>query len=163
MVKSKLLFPILLLFSLQVNAHKFYASINDFYYNPQTKSLEIILKFFVDDFETAIKSHYNQELHLGTAEEYPQSDSLLNLYLERSFFLWNDEKAISYNLIGHESDKDYVWLYIEVKSFKKDKTLTVKNSLLIEVFEEQSNQINLEIDGQIRTKYCLKNEDTVIF
>ena len=137
-----LLFSITLLLGNTSNAHKFYMSITDMEYNSKSKSLQISMKLFVDDIEQVLEKEQDVRMLLGTEKEHPNTDQFIKTYLKTHFFIEQSKGSIPITFIGKEVDKDYAWIYLEVKNFKvKDETL-VTNSMLLDYFTEQTNKIN---------------------
>ncbi len=162
MKKILSLLSLVLLFQI-ASAHKFYASLTEANFNTETKSLELILKFFVDDFEEAIHFNSGIILSLGDVQESNQADSLILAYVQAGFQISQNDHTLEQDYIGFESDKDYVWIYIEIKQFDPDQSHQLNMSLLTEVFEEQSNQINLNANGKLDSFTLHKNKTSVRF
>ncbi len=152
-----------LMYSQQLSAHKFYVSITDMTYNSNSKSLEIVIKCFVDDLEKTIKSVHGQSLFLATEKESEQSDSILELYTQKHFSISTEEKIEQLNYLGHESDQDYVWIYVEIPKFKPKLPLNIKHSFLFELFNDQQNKIRLLMHEQSFGGTCTKNQPTIQF
>lgn len=136
----------ILLFALSlsqsVTAHKFYMSITEMQYNEESGYLEIIIKLFTDDIEKALEQKSDSSLFLGTPKESPQINKLLEDYLHKHFTLKTEDKILEINFLGKEVDKDYTWAYLEVKDFNPKNKYTLKNSILIDLFDSQANRVN---------------------
>lgn len=105
------------------------------------------MKFFIDDFELAIKEKYNQPISLSLDE----SDSLVEAYLDSGFKIFSKKKEYKSTYIGKEADKDYLWVYIEILNFKPKEENYIENKLLTEVFEDQTHQINFDFNSSMKT------------
>lgn len=160
---KKTLLILFLFCSLASQAHKFYASITEVNYNPSSESLEVILKFFVDDFEEAVFRQSDVNLNLGTDLQHKLADSLVADYVNNGFYVANKNKTYENEYIGFESDKDYVWIYVEIKKFKAKGETQIKNSLLTELYPQQSNQINFNFNASIKTNTTHKDQLIVSF
>ncbi len=124
------------------SAHKFYMSITEMQYNENNGYLEIIIKLFTDDIEKALEQQSDSSIFLGTPKESSQADELLQNYLQKNFTLKTGQQALDIRFLGKEVDKDYTWAYLEVKDFKPDEKYTIKNSILINLFDSQANRVN---------------------
>jgi hypothetical protein len=158
-----LLFSLLFICSLGAQAHKFYTSITDINYNQQNKSLEIMMKFFIDDFEESIKNIFDVNLNLDTKKELNNSDSIINIYLNQEFKLKIKNKTLNYSYLGKEADSDYIWLYIEVEKVKSTNNFSVQNTMLIKQFPKQTNLINFESENLKSSKVLNKDLTAVTF
>lgn len=136
---------------LPAKAHKFYTSITDISYNEESKSIEIMIKLFVDDFEKAIEENYTQKLNLGKEKEIDDNNGLIKKYLKTHFEISIKDKDQELNYLGKETDRDYIWLYIEIPKVKSINDISIKNTLLTDVFPDQTNLINLETDSGIKS------------
>lgn len=143
MFKTKKIFFIVYFFLLQISvfAHPFYTSICQVEFNNKGHSLEISVKVFADDLIRALEKKGASELFLGEKKEIPQTDSLINAYIQSKYsFVVNSQKTI-YNFIGKEMDTDAVWCYFEIENVKDLKQIEVHCDLLTELFDSQINII----------------------
>jgi hypothetical protein len=62
-------------------AHPFYVSICQMGYNRQNHSLEISVKIFADDLQTALNNRNIENLFLGEPKENPESNHYISEYL----------------------------------------------------------------------------------
>ncbi len=117
-------------------------SITDMEYNPTTKSLQISMKLFVDDLELVLEKEQDVKCFLGTEKEHTRTNEFIKAYVSTHFFVEQSKGSLPLTYVGKEVDKDYAWIYLEVKNFKvKDETL-LTNSMLTEYFKEQTNKVN---------------------
>tara|TARA_B110000503_G_scaffold141260_1_gene234219 strand:+ start:2166 stop:2585 length:420 start_codon:yes stop_codon:yes gene_type:complete len=124
-------------------------SITDMEYNPATKSLQISMKLFVDDLELALGKEQEVKCFLGTKKEHSRSNEFIKTYVNTHFFIEQTKGSLPVTFIGKEVDKDYAWIYLEVKNFKvKDETL-LTNSMLFDYFTEQTNKINYKKEEEV--------------
>lgn len=124
-------------------------SITDMEYNPATKSLQISMKLFVDDLELVLGKEQEVKCFLGTEKEHHSSNEFIKTYVNTHFFIEQSKGSLPVTFIGKEVDKDYAWIYLEVKNFKvKDETL-LTNSMLFDYFTEQTNKINYKKEEEV--------------
>ena len=139
-------------------AHKFYMSIIDMEYNEASKSLQISMKLFADDLEFVLEKEQNVKVFLGTEKEHEKTDDFIKSYLNTHFFIEQSKGSLPLTYVGKEVDKDYAWIYIEVKNFKvKDETL-LTNSMLIDYFKDQTNKINYKKGDEVNS-FTLYNQN----
>ena len=117
-------------------------------------SLQITHKIFRDDLELEIVRLYDRDLE-AEGDRYLLADTLFNAYLKEHFHVAVNGKQLKADYIGHEIDFDVVWMYLEVKLGKKIESIAVKNEILIDTYNDQTNLIH--IDYQNETKSMLLN------
>lgn len=133
-------------------------SITDMEFNPETKSLQISMKLFVDDLDAVLEKEQEVKVFLGTKKEHSEADQFIKEYLNTHFFIEQSKGSLPVTFIGKEVDKDYTWIYLEVKNFKvKDETL-LTNSMLIDYFIDQTNKINYK-EGEEIISFTLYKEN----
>lgn len=138
----------------QANAHKFYMSICDMEYNPKSKSLQVVIKFFADDLEYVLEKESSERIFIGTPKEHEKTDTFLQEYLNKHFIVEQKKGSLNYNYIGKETDKDYTWVYLEYKNFKPDDSAFLTNNLFISYFKEQANKVNYT-NGKLVNSFTL--------
>lgn len=143
--------------------HKFYISTTDITYNAKSKHLEIIMKCFVDDFDKSLESFAQQKVFIGTVKEHPKSDSLIRSYVQQHFMIHQENKLIEVNVLGFETDQDYIWLYVESGSFNKKLSTQITNTILFDSFEEQQNKVRLLVGEKSYSGRCIVNSPNLNF
>lgn len=146
-----------------VSAHKFYMSIADMEYHPESKSLQVVVKLFVDDFEKVLEQKNAVRLFLGTDKEHPEADNYIKKYLNSHFIVEQPKGSLSATFVGKEVDKDYLWVYFEFKKFKVKESSTLYNSLLIKEFPTQTNKVNYKNGKQNKSFTLYKSKLTEEF
>lgn len=129
-------------------------SITEMEYNSDKKSLQVVMKLFIDDAETVLEKENDVRLFLGTEKEHSNTNQFLQKYLFTHFIIEQSKGSLELNFVGKEVDKDYVWVYFEIPKFKiKDETL-LSNTMLLDYFPEQINKMNY-IKGKEEVSFSL--------
>lgn len=133
------------IFNLQ--AHPFYVSVTQIDY--KENSLQITLKVFIEDLEMALQNSGQPKLFLGEEKENKNSNQIILNYLNDKFSIKvNKGDPEPYIFIGKETEDDAVWIYLEVKrKVKRVSSLEVKNSIITEKYESQTNLVHTNING----------------
>ena len=131
--------------------HKFYVSVTEIEYNEKVQSLQIISRVFIDDFEDLLKKRYDKDLRLGKKVETSNVSQHINKYLKQKLELTVDGKPVAFELLGKEYDNDMLVLYIEVPEVKFFKNITVRNTILMDLFPEQKNLVHVEHKGKTKS------------
>ena len=131
--------------------HAFHTSLTEIQYNTKEKSLEISIRMFTDDLETALtKANNGQKIILsGKADN---SDAVLSKYIQQHFGIITPQKQKRpLNVLGKESEGDATWIYVEVPNSQDFKGNILYNSLMQELFNDQNNLVNLLYMGNKKT------------
>lgn len=140
-----------------VFAHNYHTSITDVKYNPRSQSLEVAVKVFTDDLESALSRHAKKEMHYSNTAAVKQQ---LSNYLHNTLaFALQPGKPLPYTLLGSEEEDDAIWLYIEVPLKQASlPQLYVKNAVLMDTFSDQMNIVNISYKGKTESTLLQKDE-----
>jgi hypothetical protein len=123
--------------------HKFYVSLTEIRFNPETERIEVSMRIFPDDLDRALMEKTGIHTQLATELEPPGADSLLMDYLLEGFYIVVNGERIVLNYLGKEPEADAIWCYLESEKTSQPATLKVYQTLLTETFEEQVNIIQV--------------------
>lgn len=154
----------------QHKAHPLHASVTSLDYNVSTKSFELACKIFADDLETVLKQSSGTQTMLGSAKEVKNINELLEQYFRKNIILRADGKPlVTWKFVGKEMEGEAVWCYIEISTANvlgnAPKQLQIQNSVLMELYEDQTNLVNMQI-GSVRRSTLLrksKQQDNLEF
>lgn len=129
--------------------HNFHSSLADMQYNPQAKAFQVSLTLFADDTENALSKFSKKKYVLGGLGKDRKPDEVLTAYLEQNFQLINKKKqALPIRYIGKEVSLEVVKVYFEIPFKENLKNYTLKNTIMFELFDDQSNIVNLQKEGK---------------
>ncbi|MBX2978657.1 MAG: hypothetical protein KF905_05120 [Flavobacteriales bacterium] len=138
--------------------HDFYVSICTIRHNPETRTLDITWRMTTHDIEhTLLSESGDRDLKLGTERELPEADSLIAGYLLRHLKLSMDGQPIEPRYLGKQVEFDDLYCYLQVEGIPTLGALTVHNTLLQDLFDEQENVVHLEAGGKTRSHSFLIN------
>ena len=125
--------------------HDYHVSKTEITYNGEKSRLEITQFLFLDDLNLAFEMIGDEKQHFHTDKQLPSADSVLMAYVNNHLKIYSDDKqGVELHLLGHEISEDLSGLYIYLYSDKmqsRPKTFTFVNSILTEVFDDQTNLI----------------------
>lgn len=120
--------------------HAFHTSIAEVKYNPKADSYEISLRVFTDDLETALAAAN----HLKEVKsDDPHTDALVNVYVRKHFAWVKGKEVLPLVYIGNEQELDATWIYLELPNASQTNDFNLLNNLFMELFEDQSNIVNI--------------------
>lgn len=129
--------------------HPLHVSVTEINYDQKDKALEIMIRIFADDLETTMrKRHDMPELDILNPKG-KTLDELMKDYLNESFSVSLDGKKQSLNYLGNERDGDAFIFYVEVSKVRKWNRISVANSVLTEIFDDQSNLVHVTSAGNV--------------
>lgn len=122
--------------------HAFHTSLTEIQYNPKEKSLEISIRMFTDDLETALtKANNGQKVMIGGKND--NSDAILSKYVQQHFMIVTPQKQKkAMSILGKEMEGDATWVYVEIPNSPDFKGNIIYNSIMQELFDDQTNIVN---------------------
>lgn len=131
--------------------HPIHVSVTEIEYDEKDKALEVMMRIFIDDTETLMRERLKQPgldiMNPGTLSV----DKMLSDYIQTQFAVSLDNKAQTVKYIGHEKDGDVFIVYLEVNPVKKWKTITVRNGVFTDIYDDQSNLVHVTVRGTVRS------------
>lgn len=131
-------------------AHPLHVSVTEIEFDQKEKSLEIMMRIFTDDLEEAVRKKQQRKLNLLDPAR-TTTDALIGDYLAAHFTVKVDNRALKLEYLGHELEADAVICYIEVKNVKKWKTIEITNDIIMEVYNDQSNLVNVTFGDEVKS------------
>jgi hypothetical protein len=120
--------------------HKYYVSVTEMEYNTESEDFEVSIKFIGHDLEHALKQAGVPELYLGTDKEHKEANDFLFKYISKHFSVVNDSIRVQFSFVGKEvGNDDFIFCYLKSKAVNEVSALTISNSLLVELFDKQTN------------------------
>lgn len=145
MTIKKTLFLLLIIPLLSFSAHKYYLSLTQITYKPETESVQVIINVFMDDIETALNKKYAIDLQLTTEKELKDNDIYFQKYLNEKLHFKIDDISKKFTYIGKEYDGDLVYFYLEIENIEHLKSIRITNKILIDYFPKQQNLIKSKV------------------
>lgn len=150
---------------MQVNAHPIHIAVSEVQYAADIKALQVMHKIFIDDFEDHMEQMEAKrgnaiDLKLATKKEHSEADAYIKKYIERHFEIRADGKQYTGKYLGKEYETDAVWLYIEIENVPRPKQIQIKNTILIDFYDDQSNFIHFNIANQRKSLRYYRGETT---
>jgi hypothetical protein len=141
-------------------AHPIHLCKSDLEYHVPSQTLRLTIAIFIDDLEMALRKRGYDKLFVGTEREKTGADALILAYFQERFALKINDKAIVYQWVGKESERDMTTLrvYLEVPKVNSIKNISFENKILIEIFSDQKNIMEFKWAGK-KTGYWLLDKD----
>ena len=144
--KIVVFFSLLLIIGLSsFGLHKFYVSIYKINYNQKKQMLEITSRIFIDDLNDVLKIKYAKKTHLTEKVETVEDVNLMKKYLLDNFIITINGKPQTINYVNKETENNIIVCYFNVKNISKITKISIKNTSLFELNDEQQNIIQTNI------------------
>jgi hypothetical protein len=152
--KRKMLIRVLILAFLgfmgntsNVFAHKYFFSITEMEWQPESKQFEVIVDLSTHDLEFALSALFNKSIHV----EHPEFETLTKQWLKQHMFLKQSGVLIPLIWVGQQSTHKQVSLFLKTAEIDQSQPLTLTNSLLTNLFSKQVNTVNITALDQTQT------------
>ena len=138
--------------------HPFYISLTDIRYNDASNTIEVAQKIFWDDLERGLGEVFDSKVDFLN----PNSPEKLKEMVEKYVILHNEiivnGKKIKLNYLGYEVEEDAAWIYMEGINVDFPKTVIIRNTILIDQFDDQQNIVNFYIGKKPKSLILYKEK-----
>ena len=138
------------------HAHQKKESMTRVLFNPRTGNIEVMHRFILHDVEHAGRKLFDRPLDLLKRAD---DGDLFQAYVLRKFGLADqNHRKIELRPVGHEVAGPHFWVYSEAAIPEGLSMLNVRYEVLLEVWPEQVNLVNVELNGDIHSRLFSINE-----
>lgn len=131
--------------------HPLHLSVVDIHHNPENRSLEITQRLFADDLEDALRQFTADKVDVLNPPNPEHLKKIIGDYVLQNFNLYLNDKAAKLNYLGYEREEEAIWVYFEVTKVPDFRSIEVTNTVFFEMFDDQTNLINVKKGGKIRS------------
>lgn len=129
-------------------AHRYYASFSQVDMQPDKGTIEITHRVFTHDIEDLLMRFNGGPVEL-TDEKV---ESFLKDYIIQSFAIYGtDREQIPLNWIGVEVTFNDIYVFQEAPLSEGQDTLILTNRILMDLFQEQSNTVNVKHGRKVKS------------
>ncbi|GAB3898438.1 hypothetical protein GCM10028825_47690 [Spirosoma agri] len=130
-------------------------------YNPKERTFEISIRIFTDDFEKVLSQETNTKVHLtGTTNQpHDKNNSIIEKYIHAHFsYVTTQKQTKPIEYVGYETEADAHWIYLEMPYTEPFKGGLLKQNVLMDMFDDQVNMVNIQYQGQKKTFVFRKSQ-----
>jgi hypothetical protein len=129
-------------YDLRLPTHDFHNSIAEVNYRAKNQTFEVSLRVFTDDFELALARLGG--VKVLTLDKTKKHEALIKQYITAHFYCTDAKKQkILPQYVGKELENEVVWIYFEIPLKKSPKGWQIYNSILTELYDDQTNMVNV--------------------
>ncbi len=129
--------------------HPYHVSVSVIEFAEKDKSLQITLYTFPDDLELAIEKNYGKTIRLDRPGPYDKM--LIESYIAQHFQIMTNGKNIDLHFLGFTFENEKIVLLLEAKFNQLPEKLKVVNSLLTDIYPDQTNMVHFKCCGKTQT------------
>lgn len=159
MLSKHSLFALFLLFVSARPAHEYHASVTNMQYDPKGRVFEVSVRMFTDDLEKTLTRENGGQRVVFAEKNEKNNDLLIEKYVRKHFALQTPQKQRkAFNYVGHETEADAQWIYIELPYVESVKGAILQQSVLLDMFEDQVNLVTINYNAEKKTFLFKKNQ-----
>ena len=131
-------------------AHRQHISWTGVEWNQETRNLEVVHRIHEHDAQLLLAAQLNKSVDLTRL----QDRALFAIYVEDHFKLLitdNTSSTRELKLLGAELEDAYILVFQELKLDKPPTSMTLHASLLMDLFPDQINMINIKVNEPLKT------------
>ncbi len=133
-------------------SHPLFISMTEVEYNSSTQNLDISIRVFTDDFESALRKNDSTNIDLTHPKDKKNINENIKSYMLRNLSTSADGKAIEMQYVGYEIIEENTWVYFEAPVEKIPKDLSISNSIFYDFSTKQINLMHIKIGQEERTE-----------
>ena len=139
--------------------HPFHTSVTEIVFNEKDQLWEVSIRLFQDDLEAGLSAFQGKRFQFQASVD---ADELLVKYIKTHVgFQVNRKLQTPYRYIGFEPQKDVIWVYLEIPTQQQFAGVYFENSLLVDVFPDQTNLVHLaRLDK--KKSYLFKKDTSIL-
>jgi hypothetical protein len=129
-----------------VSAHKFHTSFAEADYDAETRSLQITLRTFPDDLESAVRRRGGKRV---SPDDKRAFGAQVFAYLQETFRLKTAKgEAAQLSWVGMDAGVDSAWLYFEAPMPEGVEGAQLSQQFLCDLYDDQINLVNVKSAGK---------------
>ena len=138
-------------------------SVTEIEQNPQTKTVQVSVRIFYDDFEKALTKQYKSQVNILKPVDRKKLDLLIADYIANHLKIKANAKTLSLKYLGYEIEEEAAWCYFETEKQAEVQSITVMNNILFEQHTTQINMIHVIVSGKRKSSKLNNPANSVSF
>ena len=130
------------------NLHPLHLATVEIDHNAADKTLEITCKTFWDDFENILSKKNGSKVDLVSGKDTAGNNKKIYEYIKSHLQITADGKPVQLSFVGYEKEDVVVYSYLQVDNISSVKKVTIVNTMMHDVFDDQVNIIHVIVKGE---------------
>ena len=144
---------------LSISAHEYHASVTNMQYDSKERVFEVSVRMFTDDLEKTLTKENGGQRVIFDKKYEKNKDLLLEKYVRKHFALQNAQKQHKpFTYVGHETEAEAQWIYLELPYPEPFRVASLRQSVLLDMFDDQVNLVTINYNEQKKTFLFKKNQ-----
>lgn len=138
--------------------HDIHVSICDIKDKSDKGKIELSVKIFYDDLLNAVGLQVGEEL----PDDYTSADELIKTFILDNIkvAINGEDKAMKY--IESISYPPAIWTTLEIDHQSTINDITIENTVLLNLFDDQTNMVNIKLAGEKKKAFALDHKNTLV-
>lgn len=125
--------------------------------------MTIAVKLFSDDLALALEHKFRRKIDVSKINEAPEKDIILGYITGELGVIVNDKDTLKLEFDHSEENEGAIWLYFDISNPAQIRKMTVRNSLLTDMFHDQTNLVIVSTtEGQNGYRFNYNNREQEI-
>ena len=103
--------------------------------------MTVSVKLFSDDLALALEHRFRKKVDVAKLNQEPEKDIILGYITGELSIIINQKDTLKLEFSKSEENEGAVWLYFDVKYAGTIRRMTIMNSLLVDMFHDQTNLV----------------------
>lgn len=129
-------------------AHEQRAALTSVLFNDRTGNIEIVHRFYIHDAEHAVRQVIDDNADILASDKTQLA--FTNYVVDNFKLAGADGQLLDIHTLGYEVEGRYFWIYQELPIQEFD-VMNVVNNALREIWPQQTNTVNIEGRGTVKT------------
>lgn len=134
---------------LPAQAHQKNHALTTIIAKPANQGLEVMHRFYIHDIEFVVKKHHKNTTdftHDNNAQQF-----FVQHVIDTFNLRFNNKEPLLLSNIGYEIEGKFFWVYQEVNRPVDITQLEIRYATLTDMFPEQQNLVNMDVDGKTKS------------
>ena len=131
--------------------HPFYITMTDIVYRSTSKSVQVSVRIFTDDFEKALRKNCHCKVDLSSKDNTAAMNPLVQQYILQHLKIKLNGHGAMLVYKGYQPEGESTWNYFEVSAINKFRRVHIVNTLLHDYKDEQISMVHVTANGNEQT------------
>lgn len=141
--------------------HPYYISVVDMKYFAAQNTMQISTRMFSNDLEDALLKSTGKRIDLLNPKNQAEADTVLFQYIKQRFSIKVNSTHLQLKYLGYEKEDESIWAYMEIKSVKLPKHVSINTRLLYDYLPNQTIIVHCDVNSTKKSSK-INNPDTAV-